>query len=335
MGDVIHSLAAIEDAKRAIPTIEFDWLVEEAFQEIPRWHPAVKEVFPLAWRRFRKTRDKAAWQVCQTAVEKMQAISYDLVIDLQGLIKSSLFAFRAKGLRVGLSFKSAREPLAALLYQKRIVVPWGQHAVTRLRQLMAQAIGYPCPENLPEYGIERTRLPQLSPDLPVGGVGLLHGTTWETKHWLERHWIALANIALASGERVWLSYGNEIERLRAETIVAGAPQVQLLPKLPLSSLAALLAQQKGLIACDTGLGHLAAALGTPTVSLYGPTAAKLTGAFGLRQKHMEAQDLYPCAPCLKRSCRHTTQIESGVGPCMQVITPEQVWKEWKELCVSH
>src|SRR3990167_497612 len=106
MGDVIHTLPAITDAYKAIPGIQFDWVVEEGFAEIPGWHPAVSEVIPVALRRWRKNwrsaETRAAWRALRARLNERQ---YDLVLDAQGLVKSAFVAFFAKGARAGLDWQ--------------------------------------------------------------------------------------------------------------------------------------------------------------------------------------------------------------------------------------
>ncbi|HIQ53746.1 MAG TPA: lipopolysaccharide heptosyltransferase I, partial [Pseudomonas pachastrellae] len=136
LGDVIHTLPALTDAARAIPGIRFDWVVEEGFAEIPSWHPAVDAVIPVAIRRWRKKPLQAVrsgeWGNFKRRLRETQ---YDLVIDAQGLLKSAWLTRYARAEVVGLDKSSAREPLAARFYQRRLAVAWGQHAVERTRQL--------------------------------------------------------------------------------------------------------------------------------------------------------------------------------------------------------
>ena len=90
LGDVIHTLPALTDAQRAIPGIQFDWVVEEGFAEIPAWHPAVAQVIPVAIRRWRKhplqTLRSGEWRRFKA---RLRETHYDLVIDAQGLLKSA------------------------------------------------------------------------------------------------------------------------------------------------------------------------------------------------------------------------------------------------------
>ena len=132
LGDVIHALPALTDAARAIPGIRFDWVVEEGFAEIPTWHPAVDKVIPVAIRRWRKnlwqTIKSGEWRRFKQAV---QSTKYDLVIDAQGLLKSAWLTRYVRAPIAGFDKDSAREPLAARFYSRRLAVARGQHAVER------------------------------------------------------------------------------------------------------------------------------------------------------------------------------------------------------------
>jgi heptosyltransferase I len=326
MGDVIHTLPALTDAVHALNHISFDWVVEPGFAEVPTWHPAVEKVIPFAFRKWRKS----PWQCIkqkegQRFVNELRKTHYDLVIDAQGLIKSALITRLAVGKRVGLNRNSAREGLASLAYDRKINVPKGQHAVQRIRQLFAQALEYPESMTPPDYGIEKSRLAPLS----YGEKSLifLHGTTWTTKHWPESYWQELAYLALKAGFEILLPWGNEIEQQRARSIRAFCEQKgsanlpQILPKLSLAEVTSLIAKAKGIVAVDTGLGHMAAAMAIPTVSLYGPTDPGLTGAYGPSQTHLKSS--FSCSPCLGRECKLGQNFEIN-PPCFSSLPPEAV-----------
>jgi heptosyltransferase I len=194
LGDVVHTLPAVTDASRAIWNLQIDWLVEEAFTEIPSWHPAVTRVLPVAVRRWCKdvfnVRHDGAWQRLRSALDNQ---SYDLILDAQGLLKSAWLGCLADGPRAGLDRASVREALASFFYQKRFSVAKGQHAVERTRQLFAQAFEYALPMTTGNFGIERER---VSTDrLDAHKLVFLHGTTWASKHYPETYWIELAKIA--------------------------------------------------------------------------------------------------------------------------------------------
>lgn len=305
LGDVIHTLPALTDAAHAIPGIRFDWVVEEGFAEIPSWHPAVDQVIPVAIRRWRKN----LWQTLRSGEwkafkQRLRARKYDLVIDAQGLVKSAWLTRYVKAPIAGLDRYSAREGWASRFYDRRLSVAVGQHAVERIRQLFAMALAYDLPEGIGQYGLDLDRL-QLPPAAPY--VVFLHGTTWATKHWPEAYWRELAERMGRRRLQVRLPWGNPAEKARAERIAQGLNNCQVLPKLNLAGVARVLAAAKACVAVDTGLGHLAAALDVPTLSLFGPTNPGLTGAYGRTQVH-QASD-WPCAPCLQKKCTYKPSAE--------------------------
>lgn len=285
LGDVVHTLPALTDAARALPGIQFDWVVEEGFAEIPSWHPAVAAVIPVAIRRWRK-QPLQAWRSGQWQAfkQRLKSTHYDLVIDAQGLLKSAWLSRYASAPVSGLDKHSAREPLASWFYAHRYPVAWGQHAVERVRQLMAQALGYVLPTSTGDYGLPRERLAGSAAGEPY--VLFLHGTTWASKHWPEHEWRALAEAITARGMGVKVPWGNAAEQARAERLCAGLAHAQVLDKMNLAGVAATIAGAKACVAVDTGLGHLAAALDVPSISLYGPTLPANVGAYGQGQIHL-------------------------------------------------
>jgi heptosyltransferase-1 len=330
LGDVIHTLPALTDAMHALPGIQFDWVVEEGFAEIPTWHPAVVGVIPVAIRRWRKN----LWQTFKNGQwrqfkQRLRDTRYDLVIDAQGLMKSAWLTRYVKAPIAGLDKHSAREPLAARFYDRAYPVARGQHAVERLRQLFAQALGYEVPAGLGDYGLDRSRLLQADTGAPF--VLFLHGTTWVTKHWPELYWRQLAERMISQGLEVHLPWGNPAEKARAERIASGLDKAVVLPKLNLAGVAKVLASAQGCVAVDTGLGHLAAALDVPTLSLFGPTNPGLTGAYGKSQVHL-AGDYPACAPCLQKKCtyqptaqdKRRVDIEREWPMCFTRLNPERV-----------
>ncbi len=324
MGDVIHTLPALTDAAQAVPGIRFDWVVEAAFADIATRHPAVGKVIPCELRRWRKhplkARASGEWQAFR---EQVSAPGYDAVIDAQGLLKSAFVTRLAKPPRYGLDRASARESLSALALDHPLAVARGQHAVTRTRQLFAQALGYALPPDTPpDYG-----LPRPAPPRPLAQPAELvfcHGTTWPTKHYPQAYWRTLAELACNAGHRVYLPWGNEAEQQRAQRIAHGMPQCEVLPPMTLAALTDAFLRWDGFIAVDTGLAHLAAAAGMTGVGLYGPTDPALTGVLGPRAHSLSAQ--FPCAPCVQERCTYRGESGQGVEPpCFSNLPPERVW----------
>ena len=345
LGDVIHTLPALTDAQTALGEIQFDWLVEENFAEIPAWHPAVKHIIPVAIRRWRKqifktffsgafsrtfsSRKAGEWQRFK---QQLQQEHYDYVIDAQGLLKSALLTRFARGETYGLDKQSAREPLAARFYQHPQAIAKQQHAVERVRQLFAQSLDYSLNDLPLDYGIKEGIKKGIKEDTkPSSEVNnnasrsilFLHGTTWDTKHWPQQYWLELADQVTAQGHNILLPWGNEVERQRALNIKQQcklAQQVVVLDKLNLNELVQKMVTTDAIVAVDTGLAHLAAALDKPTIALYGPTSPGLTGTYGNNQVHLQAD--YECAPCFRKRCDKT---KNNINPeCYTDITPERV-----------
>nr|VFJ49882.1 MAG: heptosyltransferase-1 [Candidatus Kentron sp. DK] len=342
LGDVIHTLPALTDAVGAVPGIRFDWVVEEAYAEIPVWHPAVDNAIPVALRRWRtRPLDASCWRMWSAFKARVHHAGYDAVIDAQGLLKSAWITRYARGMTFGFDRRSAREPLAAWFYDAPRFVPRGQHAVERVRQLFAGALGYEdraavlARYSQGDYGLVLPEapdgiLPRAGSDPGArrpGKVVFLHGTTWPTKHWPERAWIALSRQFAQAGLQVILPWGSEPERLRAERI-ADASGGEVPDRMNLTALVRLMAGAAGCVSVDTGLGHLAAAVNTPTVSLFGPTNPELTGFYGKNQRILCSG--FPCAPCLRKNCSHSGG-RVGEAPCFGDLSADSVFDTFMAL----
>ena len=296
MGDVIHTLPALTDAKKYCQKeITFDFVVEDAFHEIPAWHPDVDRVITVATRRWRKKIWSSRREI-QTAYKQLKASNYDVIIDAQGLLKSAFIACFAKGVRHGYDEGSIREPFAVRLYNKSHAINSSQHAINRIRHLFAHSLDYQTQmsevETTLDYGLSLEGIScEKIIDEMIGEpfIVLLHGTTWLSKEWPITNWQKLAQ-KLTKKYRILLPWGNEAELIRAKKIAGDNTKITVLPQLKISSIAHILDQAKGVVSVDTGFGHLAAALGTPTVSIYGPTDVNLVGTKGERQMHLCAVD---------------------------------------------
>ncbi|WP_273804055.1 lipopolysaccharide heptosyltransferase RfaC [Providencia rettgeri] len=303
MGDVLHSLPALTDAQQAIPNIQFDWVVEEGFAQIPTWHSAVNQVIPVAIRRWRKNWFSAPIRAERAAFrQQLQATQYDAIIDAQGLLKSAFLVTRlAHGDKHGYDRHSIREPLASFFYDHRYAISKQQHAVERIRQLFAKSLGYTCPTQQGDYAIAQHFLQScVNNESPY--VVFLHSTTRDDKHWPEENWRNLIELMADSGVKIKLPWGAPHEQQRAQRLAKGFDFVEVLPKLTLAEVAQQIANAKAVVSVDTGLSHLTAALDKPNFTLFGPTDPGLIGGYGQNQYaiisksniigHISAIDIY-------------------------------------------
>lgn len=283
LGDVLHNLPVVSDIVRHYPGAQIDWVVEESFAALPRLHPAVRNIIPVAVRRWRRNLLKSdTWREVGLFRNRLAAQHYDQAIDTQGLFKSALLMRNAHALRCGFDRNSAREPLAASLYQRTFAVAPGQHAVERNRQLVAQALGYMLDEPA-DYGILPPEIERPVWLLNGAYAVLLHATSRDEKLWDEANWIALGHRLHQKNICCVLPWGNEAERARSQRLAAAIPAAIVPPRLSLNEAAALLGDAQAVVGVDTGLAHLAAALGVPTVGVYTATDPVLTGLYAGRR----------------------------------------------------
>lgn len=277
LGDVLHNLPVVTDICKHLPDAHIDWVVEESFAALPSLHPKVQRVIQVAVRRWRKSlwvsRDEIK-SVCR----ELRAQQYDLALDTQGLLKSALITRCITNLRVGMDWKSAREPIASLFYNRTFPIPKNLHAVERNRQLAGLALGY-VPVGAPDYGIQApvAELPWFTRTSPY--IVLLHATSRDDKLWEDTKWVALGKLLAQQGKQLVLPWGSEKEKIRSERLTASIPNAICPPRLNLVEAAALLGHAEAVIGVDTGLSHLAAALNVPTIGIYTATNPGLTGLY--------------------------------------------------------
>ena len=314
MGDVIHTLPAIEDAKKTIPGIRFDWVIEEGFEEIPAWHDSVDKVIPIALRRWRKSWLKAFLSgEIKLFLKRVREKKYDLIIDAQGLLKSAVPAKFARGTLIGFDKDSAREGIAAKFYDRNFTVEKSLHAIERVRRLFAWSLGYEYQDTSPVVELN------LNPvEKDKKGILFLHGTTWPSKHWLDESWLGLGKLLKENGEIIYLPWATVEEKDRAEWL-GNKLDVSVLPKLSLTEVAKLMLNVKAVVGVDTGLTHLASLLRVQVFSIYGPTDPFLTGVLGAGHN---IESKLPCSPCYKVKC---PLIGSKKALCMRELSSNEVF----------
>jgi heptosyltransferase-1 len=282
MGDVVHALPALSDMLAHRPGLQVDWLVEAPFAAIPALHPGVRRVLPLAWRKWRKRLfERDTWRSIGALRSELRREPYDLVLDLQGLLKSALWGVQARGPMAGYDWRSAWEPLVCTLYTRTAAVPPLLQAVERCRRLAAAHLGYPMPTTVPRFGIQA---PPAGWMPPAQHAALIPCASRPEKLWPEDGWIAVGQRLRTHGWTPTVLWGSEAERQAAERIAAGCGGV-VPPFLTVKDSAAVLAGARCIVGLDTGFSHLGAAFGVSTLGIYcdhEPGQAGITGSGWVR-----------------------------------------------------
>lgn len=277
MGDVVHATPVVADILAHHPHAEIEWLVEPAFAAIPQLHPRVRRVFALPWRKWRKALLQAAtWRPMDRLRAELRQARYDLVLDLQGLVKSALWARQAAGPTAGYDRASAREPIAAWCYHRQARVARELHAVPRCRLLAAAHLGYPAPQQAPDFGL---RSPASAWAPRAEYAVLIPNASRKEKLWPEPSWVAVGRRLRERGLLPLVLWGSDAERTLAERIAADCAG-DVPPFLKVGEMASVLAAARHVVGLDTGFTHLAAALGRPTVGIYCDHEPGLAGITG-------------------------------------------------------
>lgn len=287
LGDVVHAMPVLHDIRQAYPGALIDWVVEPAFAPLVRGADGVNEVIECALRRWRRTWWRGAvrqeWRDFRAI---LQRVRYDAILDLQGLTKSAIVASLANGRSHGLANKtegSSYEFPARWLIDNAIRIKPRIHALDRSRELAASALDYQF-KGPPRFGLRRVQpLPSCSPT-----VVLVHGSSRADKLWPESSWIELGTRLSNQGWRIALPQigGTEGDRARRIGDALGAC-VDVWTEMPLVDLVARMSMTQGVIGVDSGLSHIAVALGLPHVQIYNFPTAWRTGpqlAHGHRQQ---------------------------------------------------
>ena len=329
MGDLVHALPAVTDAAAKIPDISFDWVVDESFKEIPIGHPAVDRIIKSAHRRWRKN----LWQAFKDKeisnfVRELRTRSYDFVIDAQANYKSAVVTRLARGVRCGYDRRGVREAGVHFVYAKRCAVAVREHAITRIRELFAQALNYSFDRDKLDYGFSSDTISGGVFTVPPKSLIFVHNTSWQSKSWPMLYWCELAQKAANAGYTVLLTWGNEAEKQRAEYIASSSAQAIVLPRLSIAEFIPIAAQAKAAVCMDTGFGHIISAVKTPAVTLYGPSDPTLVGAAGESQIHIAANT--NCSCYHRRICRNN-DTPPGISSCLAAVKPAVVWDKLSSL----
>ena len=276
MGDVVHALPLAADIAEAVPDAQIYWLCEESFAAIPAMSRYVECVHQVALRRWRRRPfDPAVWREVRIAKTALRNARYDVVLDVQGLAKSAWLARWTAAPVTGFDASTAREGVAAYFYQQQFAVPRSLHAIERSRRLGAAALGYAVMGE-PRFGIAPSIRESSNPQMAV----LLVNASRATKLWPEERWVEVERWLSDQHIKSVLFAGSAQEQLRAKSLAAQMQSAEVRPPSTLGAIASTLATASIVIGLDTGLTHLAAALGRSTVGVfcdYDPTLVGLTG----------------------------------------------------------
>lgn len=323
MGDLIQTFPAITDAKKNFPNIKIDWVVEESFQNIAKIHPGINKIITFNYRKWKGNfLSKEFFNELKKFYKKLRHDKYDMVIDAQSNIKSSLITLFAKGKKYGLDKTSVREYGSHFFYNQTININRKQNHLIRMRKILAIFLGYSMDENKIEYGILNYNFPKTDIFLPQKFVFINHLASRKNKLWPEIYWDEIIDFLISLGYNVVIPWWSEEEKERSLRFKKNRKEVYILPNISLLEKMAILKMASFAISLDTGLGHMAAALNIPNISLSGPSSTNLTGPLGENQFLLGANQP-ECAPCQRSKC-HYSGGAKYTSACLESIKTQQV-----------
>ena len=287
MGDLMHALPAITEAKSKYEDIEFDWVIDKNFSSVAKWHPSVINTIETNHRKWKTNIfSSEVRKEIKDIRSKINEASYDFVVDMQNNLKSAFVSYNSKQEVYGMDKNSAREFPAHLAYKNKIEVDKSLHAVLRQKILLSSSLGYETNLEINDYGIEKIAFKKPDFDLPDNYCVLVQNASWPTKLWSVQKWQDLIDYLEQKNITCLLPSGTIKEKLRAETIASKSNLAKALDVMDLNKVAYLIDNANFCVCSDTGLAHLSAVVGTPSTTLYGPTDVNLIGTFGKNQAHL-------------------------------------------------
>ena len=292
LGDVVHTLPVVQDILAAMPDAQIDWVVEKAFAPLLKQVHGLQRIIPCELRRWRTSFWSAQTRIEWRAFKAdLQTDSYDAVIDLQGLTKSAvvvrLVKLAAHGKRYAMANQtdgSGYEAPTRWAADVAIKLPQHSHAVQRGREQAARALGYSVPK-VAEFALASLSnmtqghmiQAQTAPKNIAKKLAFIHGTSRQDKEWPLQSWVELGQRLAETGYQVMLVHGNDKELATSQAIASQLSSSIVLPLLSLDALTQELAQCAGAVGVDSGVSHIAVALGLPHVQIYNFDTAWRTG----------------------------------------------------------
>jgi lipopolysaccharide heptosyltransferase I len=332
LGDVIHTLPALTILRRRYPEAQITWLAEPGAAELIRGHPALNRV--ILWPRGDWQRYGCSGKLVRLArsvrafVRELRDTRYDLIIDFQGSLKAALWVALARGPRkAGYGPGMHHDEYSWLVHNERVPAVSNEiHAVER-NLLLLEGLGIPrlpliydlaVPPEADQEAGALLAAAGLSADTPF--VAIHPRSRWRTKNWPPERFAHVAEGLHAHGlSVVWT--GGPDDRADVDAICAALPgrAIRVDGQTPLKTLAAIFRRAQVVLSTDTGPIHIAVAVGTPVVGLFGPTSPASTGPYG--EGHTVIRVDLACSPCFKKTCR-TRQYEKHA--CMLRLSVAEV-----------
>jgi lipopolysaccharide heptosyltransferase I len=332
-GDIIHALPAMHDLLQRPQVEEVHWLLDSRYRFVAGAFPPGVTVHCIDLKGEKPLRE------IRRVRRELRQLAPDLVLDMQGLIKSGFLARLAGAPVLGMDPEHMRERMNRLFVRSIRFHPEERHVVQQYRRIAAAPFyteggipQHPMPYQAPyvafDAGMKQAGDEQLDAwGLTPGRYVWLHlGGGWATKQLPQPSWEWLAGALAADGLTPVLGWGNPAEQRLAEQ-VKGRVGSCILPeqRLDMPALCGVLARAAAVVGADTGVVHLAAALGAPTVSFWGPSAAWRSAPLGPKDRHVQSNP--PCGPCFKRECDNFI--------CMDMIRPDDILAAIHEFSPIH
>ena len=289
LGDAIHTLPALDILKKNLPDAKIDWLVQHKAAGIVNHVPGLNHIYQLS-NRYLMPR---YWRKTISTMGKLRAARYDLIIDFQGLLKTSIITLALDTPSIGFGWHSARERLSSLVHTTTINVPPSTNIIEKNNMLARAAVTM-----LTHLPVEKSiRGPISSAPQPSSAaqeqvttwvaangakrlIILSPNTTWASKHWPLQRWEELAfKLGVQPNHTIVLvgqNFGAQGAGL-ASFIQQHSLAIAIAPAWTLDAIFAAMHHTDLIIAPDTGLLHIADCLGVATIGLYGPTKAMRHG----------------------------------------------------------
>lgn len=337
LGDIIHALPVLDYLHQVSPGIEVDWIVEEPFRDVLAGNPLIGKLHVVRTKVWRKRPYAAETRrEIREVKDDLRERDYDLVFDIQGNLKSGLVDWlTGADQRIGFTREVLQESYNLLFTTRQVPIRrQDRHITDQYLRLVSVCFGrdfsqfrlssdiHTTPE---DDDAARTLLATMSDGL----VFLFHyGTTWQTKFWFREGWVDLGKRLLESypESTVLFSWGNEAERSAVGEIAAEiGTGARVLDRYPLKGFAALLKKVDLVVGGDTGPVHIAAAVGTPTVSLYRSSDGRRSGPRG--PGNVIVQSPLHCTSCFRTECDRDDQ-------CRRSITVEMVFNAVEQALVG-